>query len=101
MLNSTVKQKSKMGVIESTKYTGPIVTPVTGTIVEVNQEVRKLAGKAIQDDPYGKGWLAVIKPSNLEADLKNILHGQTAEDWFKKEAEKSQFELEHGEASKK
>ena len=98
LLKTVVKQKKKMGVIESTKYTGPITAPISGTIVEVNQDVRKNAGKAIADDPYGVGWIAVLKPSNLYEDLKTILYGEKAVEWFKTEAQKVQFELE---ASKK
>ncbi len=93
---TVVAQKKKMGVIESTKYTGPIVAPVSGEIVAVNELIRKVGAKGVEKDPYGEGWLAVLKPSKLEVDLKNLLYGDAAVEWFKKEAEKSSFELEHG-----
>ena len=92
-VGTQVVQAKKMGVIESRKYTGPIVPPVSGEIVTVNEEVRKLGPYAIMEDPYGKGWLCTIKPSNLEADLKNLLYGDSALAWFKKEAEPLQDEL--------
>jgi len=101
LLKTVVQQKKKMGIIESTKYTGPIIAPVSGTIVQVNGEVRKYGARIIGKDPYGEGWLAVIEPSSLESDLKNLLYGDAAVEWFKKEAEKAQFELEHGAESKK
>ncbi len=90
-------QKKKLGILESIKYTGPIVAPVSGSIVSVNEEVRKRGANAFKDDPYGAGWLCVIKPSNLEDELKNILFGDAALDWFKKEAEKSKDDIAGGE----
>ena len=82
-----VIHKKKIGLLESRKYTGPIVAPISGVILTINDEVRKLGAHAFMDDPYGKGWLCIIKPSNLEAELKNLLHGDSALEWFKKEAE--------------
>ena len=94
---TAVIQKKKLGILESIKYTGPIVAPVSGTIVSVNEDVRKRGANAFKDDPYGAGWLCVIKPSNLETELKNIFFGDAAVEWFKKEAEKSKDDIAGGE----
>jgi glycine cleavage system H protein len=94
---TTVMQKKKLGLLESIKYTGPIVAPLSGTIVSVNEDVRKRGANAFKDDPYGAGWLSVIKPSNLETELKNILSSEAATEWFKKEAEKSKDDIAGGE----
>ncbi|MEM3401235.1 MAG: glycine cleavage system protein H [Nitrososphaerota archaeon] len=40
-------------------------SPITGSIVEVNEEVIKNP-QLINEDPYGKGWIAILKPSNVE-----------------------------------
>ena len=95
-VGTTVQQKKKIGVIESIKYTGPIVCPISGTITAVNPYIRKLGAKAFKDDPYGTGWLVTIKPTNLETELKNILSGQKALEWFTKEAEKSKDDITAG-----
>lgn len=84
---TNVMQKKKLGVIESRKYSGPIPSPVSGEVVAANEEVRRFGAHGFMDDPYGKGWLFTIKPSNLEAELKTLLHGNAALEWFKKEAE--------------
>jgi glycine cleavage system H protein len=54
--------------------------PISGTIVEVND---KLARKPtlLNDSPLEKGWVAKIVPSDLKADLRNLLSGATAEAW--------------------
>ena len=83
--------------MESTKYTGPIVAPISGTVVSTNNEVKLRGASAFKDDPYGKGWLSVIKPSNLDAELKNLLSGDAAKKWFTEEAEKSKDNIAAGE----
>ncbi|MEM2910375.1 MAG: hypothetical protein QXO01_04860 [Nitrososphaerota archaeon] len=40
-------------------------SPITGSIVEVNEELIKNP-QLINEDPYGKGWIAILKPSNVE-----------------------------------
>jgi glycine cleavage system H protein len=47
-------------------------SPVSGKVVEVNEEVNRDTS-LVENDPYGKGWLLRISPSNLEEDLKNLL----------------------------
>ncbi|MEM1982963.1 MAG: glycine cleavage system protein GcvH [Sulfolobales archaeon] len=81
-----VKQGEALGVLESAKWVGPIESPVSGEVVEVNDQLRKQA-KLLMSNPYDDGWVAVIKPSNLDADLANLIKGSdpAAVDWYKKE----------------
>jgi len=46
--------------VESTKSVSDIYAPITGTIVEVNQELAD-APQRVNEDPYGEGWLVVIE----------------------------------------
>jgi len=71
------------GLLESTKSANDLFMPVSGEIVEVNSEVEDDPG-LINSDPYGSGWLFVIKPSNLQGDLSNLLDA----DSYIKKAEK-------------
>ncbi len=91
---TNVKQKQKLGVIESRKYTGPIPSPISGEVLAVNEQVVKLGAEGFMEDPYGKGWLFIMKPSNLEGELKTLMHDEPASEWFKKEAEPLVDELE-------
>lgn len=52
-----------IGEIESTKTTSTIEAPVSGKIVEVNEDVEG-APEIVNEDPYGRGWIAVIEMSN-------------------------------------
>ena len=62
------------GSIEAGKYVGPLKAPVNGEIVEVNQEVLD-SPKLVNTDPYGDGWFVMIRPSSLEADVADLVHG--------------------------
>ncbi len=46
-----------------------ILSPLTGTVVEVNHRVAENPNAALED-PYGDGWLIRIKPSRLKEELK-------------------------------
>jgi glycine cleavage system H protein len=80
------KKGSTLGTIETGKYVGAIRCPVNGTIVEVNQEVKDNPG-LINEDPYNKGWIAIIEPKALEEDLKtDIVYGEAAlKEWMEEE----------------
>ena len=58
--------------IETMKVTIGVASPVAGTIVQVN-ETFTLKPEAINEDPYGKGWLAEIEATNWEADRVRLL----------------------------
>ncbi|MEB3766481.1 glycine cleavage system protein GcvH [Acinetobacter sp. MD2] len=59
------------GVVESVKTASDIYAPVAGTIVEINTNLED-DPDFVNDDPYGKGWLYKIKPTNLQ-DIENLL----------------------------
>lgn len=79
-----VAQGKTCGRIESGKWTGKFVSPVSGEVIEANIEL-ELDSSLINKSPYNKGWIIVIKPSNLGKELKNLFHGDNVEPWLKKE----------------
>jgi glycine cleavage system H protein len=62
-VGTTVKAGQQIGEIESTKTTSTLYTPVSGTIVQVNAELKDHP-EIVNSDPYGKGWMLVIDLSN-------------------------------------
>jgi glycine cleavage system H protein len=67
-----VKRGQSVAVIESIKATAEVYTPVTGTIVEVNEKLRD-EPELVNKDPYGGGWIVAVKmddPKELEQLLK-------------------------------
>ncbi len=79
-----VTQGETCARIQSAKWIGKFVSPISGEIIETNIEL-ELNSSLINKSPYKKGWIMLVKPSNLEKDLKNLLHGDSIIVWLKKE----------------
>jgi len=84
------------GKIQSAKWIGKMVSPLSGEIAEVNYELESDA-TLINQDCYGEGWIITITPSNLEEELKELFQGQPAVEWLEKEI----AEVEKGKAEGK
>ena len=68
-VGDTVAAGQACGEVESTKSVSEIYAPVSGTVVEVNNEVADNPEK-VNADPYGEGWMFVIAPSGAaDGDL--------------------------------
>jgi len=70
------------GTVESVKAVSDLVAPLTGEIEEVNEEIQNRP-EILNEDPYGKGWLIVIAPTNLEDELKDLMTFEKAVEWHK------------------
>lgn len=57
-------------VVESVKAAADIYCPISGEIIEINEEVIENP-QLINQDPYGKGWLLRVKP--FESDQAALL----------------------------
>lgn len=80
----TIEAGRSIGTLESGKWTGPVKAPVSGTITEVN-EALKDNPSLLNEDPYGKGWVAVLTPSNWDGEVGNLQGADGLEDWIKAE----------------
>ena len=59
-------------------------TPVDGVIEATNPKIGQKPG-LLHDDPYGEGWLFLIKPLNLKRNLENLVSGEDAVIWIEEE----------------
>ncbi|RLF59740.1 MAG: glycine cleavage system protein H [Thermoplasmata archaeon] len=82
----SVTQGEAFGVIETIKATGELISPVSGEVVEVNEEAQDDPA-SIKENPYDK-WLIKIKATNLEEELKNLMDIEKAKDWYIEEIRK-------------
>jgi len=78
---STLKQNEPYGTVESVKSVSDLVAPLSGTVEQINGDVQ---GKPelLNEDPYNKGWLLIVKPSNMD-ELKNLMDAGKAIEWHK------------------
>jgi glycine cleavage system H protein len=64
-------QEEVFGSVEAVKTVSDLFMPLSGKIIEFNQDLEK-DPEAVNKDPYGKGWMIKIELSN-EAELASLL----------------------------
>jgi glycine cleavage system H protein len=83
---TTVAAGDDLAEIETIKANVILPAPFAGTIVEVNQAL-ELTPEMVNQDPFGKGWLAVIEAANWEAERAKLLDPQAYFSLMRQEAE--------------
>ena len=62
-VGAAVTQHKGFGVVESVKAVSDLFAPLSGTVVEINAELTG-APELVNQDPYGRGWMLLITPSD-------------------------------------
>ena len=65
------------GSLEAEKYVGPLVSPLSGVVRAVNNAAAENPG-LVQDEPYDAGWMIEVEPTDLDADLLQLVSGEDA-----------------------
>ena len=86
-----VEQGEVCGKIQSRKWIGKLVAPVSGEIVEINEDLEDDTS-LINSDPYGEGWILVIEASDLDEDLGKLIHGDAVADFIDRQLKKAEEE---------
>ena len=73
-VGAVVEQFGELGSVESTKASFDILSPVSGTVVAINQEAAD-SPELINEDSYGRGWLVEMELSAWEEDLELLIGG--------------------------
>ena len=81
-VGDTITKDEPFGTVESVKAVSDLIAPISGTIEEVNEEL-DAKPELLNEDPYGEGWILVVTPTDLEAELKEIMDFNTAVEWHK------------------
>lgn len=68
----TVQAHKAFGTIESVKTLSDLYSPVAGKIVRINAELESRP-ELINEDPWEKGWMIAIAPSEPDADNASLL----------------------------
>jgi len=81
-----LKRGEAFGSLEAAKFVGPLVSPVSGTVVASNDGV--VADPAlVERDPYGAGWLIEVSMADT-AELRDLISGSDVVPvWFAGEVE--------------
>ena len=82
-MRAKVAKGSSFGVVESVKAVSDLHSPVSGTVVKVNEKLSK-EPEIVTQDPYGKGWMIKVKIED-RTDLDALLDSEEYEELVKKE----------------
>ena len=77
---------SELCEIESTKATSPVISPVSGKVLEVNEDLGD-SPEIINEDPYGNGWIVVITMSD-PSEVNDLMTRDEYEKFLKEEEER-------------
>jgi len=67
-----VKRMETICRIESVKCVAEILSPLSGVVLRFNNALFDDPG-IINRDPYGRGWITIIRPINLDEELEELL----------------------------
>ena len=86
-----VSQGEVCGKIQSRKWIGKLVAPVSGEIVEINEELEDDTS-LINNDPYGEGWIIVIDAEDLDSELGNLMKDEALIEFLEREIKRAEEE---------
>jgi glycine cleavage system H protein len=72
--------------IETIKVNFSLPAPMKGMIIEVNPSLQD-SPELINQDPYGRGWLAILKPESLECDQAALMNADSYSNLARQQAE--------------
>lgn len=82
-IDATVEAGTELTQIESTKATSSVICPVSGTVIEINEELSD-SPEIINEDPYEKGWIAVLEIED-ESEINGLLDAADYEKYIEEE----------------
>jgi glycine cleavage system H protein len=92
-LGTEVEQFYEAGSFEAIKTMLDLISPVSGVVQEVNEELRAKP-ELVNQDPYEKGWFIKIVAKNFESDRENLLDASAYFEVLKRKVEVERLKLQ-------
>lgn len=83
--DSYVEKDEPFGSIESAKAVVELISPVSGVIISVNEDITDDIG-IINSDPHDTGWMIIVEMNDLE-ELDDLIDTRGYQDFVIREAE--------------
>jgi len=83
-IGDRIEKSEAFGVVESTKAVSDIYAPVSGEVVEVNDDLPDNP-ELINEDPYGDGWIVKVTLGD-KADLEDLLSAEEYRAYLEEES---------------
>ncbi len=80
------KKGKPVATVESSKWVGPVKSPISGEIIEVNDAVIN-DPTIINRSPYKQGWIVRMQPSDLPTEMSGLLTGEAAVEAYRERIE--------------
>ncbi len=78
--NENIADEAKFGDIESVKATSELLSPLSGKVVKVNENLKETP-ELVNDHPYEAGWMLVVEMSN-PSELANLMNADEYEQYL-------------------
>lgn len=85
-LGDKVSKDDAFGVVESVKSVNDVYAPISGKVLEVNDDLPENP-EMVNDDPYGDGWMIKIELTD-EEELEDLMTADEYKDYVAEEEEK-------------
>jgi glycine cleavage system H protein len=79
----TLGKGESFGTVESVKAVSEVYSPVSGEVLETNQRLVD-APELINKQPYGEGWLILMKPSKLKEETDSLMSAKDYGEFLEK-----------------
>ncbi len=87
-----IRQGQKMCTLYRDDVAVDMVSPIEGTVAEINQALMSDPKLALRD-PYGEGWLVTVQSPDAKTSFKNLLGGALARWWTEESASRLQHRM--------
>jgi len=87
-----IRQGQKIATLFRNGVSVDMVSPIEGSIADVNDKVT-LDAKLAQNDPYGEGWLVTVQSPDAKTNFRNLLGGTLARWWTEESAGRLQRKM--------
>jgi glycine cleavage system H protein len=79
----TLGKGESFGTVESVKAVSEVYSPMSGEVLETNQRLVD-APELINKQPYGEGWLILMKPSKLKEETDSLMSAKDYGEFLEK-----------------
>lgn len=80
-VGEALERSKPFGVIESVKAASDLYAPLSGEVIEVNEELVEHP-ELVNQDPYGKGWMIRVEASD-PSELEGLMNAEKYEEFLK------------------
>ncbi len=87
-----ISKDDPFGSLESVKAVSDIFAPISGSVVEINDDLKENP-ETVNEDPYGDGWMIKIQMTDMD-ELKDLMSSQDYAEFIEQQKEEDDDEEE-------